>query len=169
MTDDADAADDLPDEPLADLAADVRDKVDDGDSDSGDPDTGISPPADDTTEQRRDEPLGDLAAEVGRRRDQSDDADLSDLFTSQEVANLDVDTVWEQVESGGLSVDPDEIATDERVVESAGYCEQCEYFSEPPDVACGHEGTDIVEMVDTAHFRVRNCPKVAEDERLGDL
>ena len=169
MTDDAPARDDgdapdddLPDEPLADLAAEVRDRQ--AGADAADADGSASTGAGD-----RDEPLGDLAAEVERRRAESGGEDLSEMFTSREVAELDVDAVWERVESGGVDVDPDEITADERVVEKASYCQQCEYFSEPPAVACGHDGTEILELVDTDSFRVRGCPKVAEDEQLDEL
>jgi len=202
-------ADDLPDEPLADLAENVRERTsddatgDDADErdssspdsttarqDAGPPsldadrdspalDAGRDPSPIDPDADRepsalpgdtgREGPLGDLAAEVDRRRGDADTADLDDAFTSQEVADLDVDAVWEQVESGGVTDAEEPVETDERVVSKASFCQQCEFFSEPPSVGCGHEGTEILELVDTDHFRVRNCPKVAEEERLGDL
>ena len=162
-------ADDLPDEPLADLAADVREQraTDDatGPNEVGDEEGRPSS----SVAGDRDATLGELAAEIERRRTGAGDEDLSELFTSREVAELDVDAIWERVESGGVDVDPDEVTGDERVVEKASYCQQCEYFSEPPEVACGHEGTAILELVDTDRFRVRGCPKVAEDEQLDDL
>jgi len=182
--DDGDApADDLPEEPLADLAENVRERTsDDASDEDADPpaldadrdssasgsgaDRDPSPLPGDTG---REGPLGDLAAEVDRRRGEADDAELDDAFTSQDVADLDVDAVWEQVESGGVGDDEDPVETEERVVSKASFCQQCEFFSEPPSVGCGHEGTEILELVDTDHFRVRNCPKVAEEERLGDL
>lgn len=49
----------------------------------------------------------------------------------------------------------------EAVVTKASYCERCEYFTDPPAVGCTHQGTDIVELVDTDHFRVLDCPIVA--------
>lgn len=211
--DDGDDAptDDLPDEPLADLAENVRERpgddatggdADDQDSSSPDSttarqdadppslDAGRDSTALDTDADRdpppiepdadrdpsplpgdtgREGPLGDLAAEVERRRGEVEDADLDDAFTSQDVADLDVDAVWEQVESGGVADAEEPVETEERVVSKASFCQQCEFFSEPPSVGCGHEGTEILELVDTDHFRVRNCPKVAEEERLGDL
>jgi hypothetical protein len=51
----------------------------------------------------------------------------------------------------------------EHVIPKADYCQRCVYFSDPPDVACGHEGTDIVSVEDFEHFRVRGCP-VVENE-----
>jgi len=192
--------DDLPEEPLADLAEDVRERTSDGangvDADEGDsssPDStsarqDADPPALDADRDSsaldsdgdrdpsplpgdtgREGPLGDLAAEVDRRRGEADDAELDDVFTSQDVAELDVDAVWEQVESGGVGDAEEPVETEERVVSKASFCQQCEFFSEPPSVGCGHEGTEILELVDTEHFRVRDCPKVAEEERLGDL
>lgn len=49
------------------------------------------------------------------------------------------------------------------------YCERCEYFSDPPDVACSQEGTDIIEFVDSETVRLADCPIVAEREALADL
>jgi hypothetical protein len=53
-----------------------------------------------------------------------------------------------------------------RVVAKQKYCQNCEYLSSPPEVACGHEGTEILEQVDMEHFRVADCPVVREDEEL---
>ena len=49
------------------------------------------------------------------------------------------------------------------------YCERCEYFSEPPEIACSHEGTDIIEFTDFETVRVADCPIVAEREELADI
>lgn len=54
-------------------------------------------------------------------------------------------------------------------VNKHSYCENCEYFSEPPDVECAHEGTDIVEFVDYETVRVADCPVVAEREELAEV
>ncbi|CCQ34210.1 hypothetical protein HLRTI_000658 [Halorhabdus tiamatea SARL4B] len=54
-------------------------------------------------------------------------------------------------------------------VNKHSYCENCEYFSEPPDVECAHEGTDIVEFVDFETVRVADCPIVAEREELAEI
>jgi hypothetical protein len=60
--------------------------------------------------------------------------------------------------------DPGAVRSD-HVVPKKKFCQQCQYFSAPPTVACSHEGTDIVEIPDTDHFRVRGCPMVEESER----
>ncbi|MGM0448451.1 MAG: hypothetical protein ACQERM_09415 [Methanobacteriota archaeon] len=53
---------------------------------------------------------------------------------------------------------------DERVIDKRSYCQRCPHFTAPPETACSHEGTEIVESVDFSRFRVRNCPMVdAED------
>lgn len=57
----------------------------------------------------------------------------------------------------------------ERVVDKAAYCHKCEFFSSPPEVRCTNEGTKITELVDVDHFRVVDCPIVAEDDQLERL
>ncbi|MCL9813660.1 hypothetical protein [Natranaeroarchaeum aerophilus] len=118
-------------------------------------------------------PLGDLADELGRRRDERPEDEYDDLFVSEDVGDLDSDLVWEDLQTGGVSVEEefaaDEFDAEEHVVPSSGYCETCEYFSAPPEVACGHEGTEIADMVDIERFTVRNCPKVAEDIAIGEF
>jgi len=56
----------------------------------------------------------------------------------------------------------------ERVISKRTYCQQCPHFSAPPAVACGHEGTTIVESVGFDEFRVRNCPMVDDDDPTFD-
>lgn len=117
----------------------------------------------------RDGPLGELAADARRRSDERTDAAYDDLFVSEDVGNLDSDLVWEELETGSISVADEDGLADEHVVPTSSYCESCEYFSTPPEVACGHAGTEIVEMVDVDRFTVRNCPKVAEDIAVGEF
>jgi hypothetical protein len=65
----------------------------------------------------------------------------------------------DDADDAGPAVDP----LEEHVIPKADYCQKCAYFSDPPDVTCGHEGTDIVSVEDFEHFRVRGCP-VVENE-----
>lgn len=105
---------------------------------------------------------------------EADDSAADSLFREVEVSELDDDEVWAQLaqaESASEVADtePAEEAVDtadvgDRVVEKRAYCEQCEHFSEPPDVACTYPDGEIVELVDTKRFRVRNCPIVARRE-----
>lgn len=45
-----------------------------------------------------------------------------------------------------------------REVPKRRYCQRCEYFADPPTMACTREGTEIEALVETDRFRVRNCP-----------
>lgn len=128
-----------------------------------------------------DDPFADI--DTGDETE-TDDSPAESLFTEMEVSELDEDEVWSQVAereaaNGPAETEPEsttgvgseavsevaDAATDEeRVVEKRAYCEQCEYFSKPPDVACTYPNSEIVELVDTERFRVRNCPIVARRE-----
>lgn len=55
--------------------------------------------------------------------------------------------------------DPDATET---VVDKRKYCQQCPYFSEPPEVRCSHDGTSIVEVLTEGQFRLRGCPVVTD-------
>jgi hypothetical protein len=166
-----------PDEPLSDLA----DAVGEGEGDEGDgfeematkvpvedDDSGGDDPDTDASDRDPEAPLGDLAARVeNRRRDRGGDADYDDLFTEQQADDVDRETLWEQVTADEPTESVTEDERDVREVSKRAYCQGCEYFSDPPDVSCGHEGTEILEAVDLERFRVVNCPVVKEDERLG--
>ncbi|CQR49429.1 MULTISPECIES: hypothetical protein [Haloferax] len=126
-------------------------------------------------------PLSDLAGRVAERRnrsrvtDQRDD--VTELFESVEVGDLDRDDVWTSLVEGGddaeaetvgvgaeaTPVDATESVSD-HVVPKAEFCQRCEHFGEPPELACHHEGTAIVELEDSDRFRVRNCPMVERDD-----
>jgi hypothetical protein len=149
-------------------------------------------PSDSTTDADADEhtdaedaPLADLASEVRARREareERDPGDLddpidadapdTDLFEEVDVDAVDDEAIWESFVEGetgpeervGLGADV-ETAPDaaEHVVPKRDFCQRCPHFTDPPDTACTHEGTTIVEVVDTDHFRVRDCP-IVEDE-----
>jgi len=118
-------------------------------------------------ETGRDGPLGELAADVDGRRERKTKADDA-LFDEVDVGEVDADELWSQVESDGPTVEP-RAEREVREVEKRKYCSQCPYFSDPPEVACSHEGTDILQQVDMEHFEVADCPIVLEDERLEDV
>jgi len=54
-------------------------------------------------------------------------------------------------------------------VSKHAFCETCEHFSGPPEIECGHGGTEILAFVDMETVRVSNCPIVAERRRLGQF
>lgn len=106
--------------------------------------------------------------------DQFDDAGArtgdpfeEDVFEEMDVGELDPDEVWESITDaenrGSVSKQANRAYTE---VSKHRYCEQCEFFSDPPDVACSHEGTEILEFVDHETVRVVDCPVVAEREEL---
>ena len=122
-------------------------------------------------------PLDDLAREVRARREAQEtefdaDAPEADLFESVEVGSVDDEEVWESFVEGetgpedrvGLGAEAEAVGEpDEHVVPKRDFCQRCPHFAAPPDTACTHDGTTIVEVVDSDHFRVRDCP-IVEDE-----
>ena len=109
-----------------------------------------------------------------------------DPFEQMSVGEIDEEALWSSLESGettgvgdaaGTGTDSiggtDPVAgvesvTDagseirEHVVPKKTYCQSCPYLDDPPALACTHEGTDIIEVVDSERFRVRDCPMVDE-------
>ncbi|GAB6863028.1 hypothetical protein ACFR97_02270 [Haloplanus litoreus] len=143
---------------------------DDGD-DGADPGPGVD-----------DAPLGDLVREIrakqAAREEGADAAIDADLFEPVEVDEVDDEVVWEAFtaeetgteEQVGLGADPEETSPDgEAVVPKRQFCQRCPHFTDPPETACTHEGTSIVEVVDATHFRVRNCPVVAEERESSPI
>lgn len=121
-------------------------------------------------------PLEELADRVRNREPgEGDPMDLPqpeleddqlDPFEDRSVGSIDTGAIWES-----LDADEDRQEADfdrEHVVSKQWYCERCEYFSEPPEVRCTHEGTVIVEFVKNDRVRVHNCPVVAERQALGE-
>lgn len=132
--------------------------------------TGSSPEDDDVRGGTdADAPLSSLASSVEERRGRSADEPDDELFREESVPEIDADVVWDRLEDDDPPELPDDAERDVRVVEKRSYCEQCPFFSEPPEVSCTHDGTEILELVDMDHFRVVDCPKVREDERLERL
>jgi hypothetical protein len=150
------------DEPLGDLAAEVRERT--GDRGSGDR----------ADRPEREGPLADVASEVDERRRKRGD---SDAFESVTVGELDGEKLWEQLAAGDdgptVAVPADEAPAaewpdpdrDVRTIPK-DTCHSCPHFGEPPELACTHEGTDILAMPDSEHFRVADCPMVADEESI---
>ena len=116
--------------------------------------------------------------------EQATDVDPSELFEAVDVGDVDGEAVWDAIVEGDAeaeellgeeprlesdaepAVEPTG-TPDEHVVDKREYCQRCEFFAAPPNATCTNEGTEIVELVDDGHFRVRDCPKVvADDEAL---
>lgn len=123
------------------------------------------------TAPAEDAPLSNLASDVRSRSET--DLDDDSPFEAVDVETVDGEALWDTITEEGEEppeptpdtavVDADDTGDpDEHVVDKRELCQRCEYFSEPPEVACSHDGTDIVELVDSDRFRVRNCPKVVD-------
>lgn len=140
-----------------------------------------------TADQQRDEPAEESTMQFGIARRESEEPDdmppLSDLsgregnpfegvddaFESVDVEQVDPDLVWQELtsaESRGSVGEAQKRTYAE--VSKHSYCEQCEHFSEPPDVHCTHEGTEIVEFLDMETVRLVDCPIVTAREKLED-
>jgi hypothetical protein len=123
------------------------------------------------TDDGRSGPLGNLASRVDERRQTEADEEFDDLFEEEDAGAVDREALWEQVHTDD-PFDVESEAAEEperRVVETDKYCESCRFFSEPPDVACTHPETEILEVLDMDHFEVFNCPVVRENENLQQL
>jgi len=116
-----------------------------------------------------DAPLSSLASSIEERRGRSSERPDDELFSEESVTEIDTDVVWERIDEDEPSELPGESEQEIQVIEKRSYCEQCPFFSSPPEVNCSHDGTEILELVDMDHFRVVDCPKVREDERLERL
>ena len=132
------------------------------------------------------DPFDDLGPATGES-----DADLDEAFERMDVGDLAEEDVWESLdedaadgfgpvgEGGGAASEADATGGSgggfgargtgvERVVSKRTYCQQCPHFSAPPEVACDHEGTSILESVGFDEFRVRNCPMVDDGDPTFD-
>ncbi|MBX0284960.1 hypothetical protein EGH22_01350 [Halomicroarcula sp. F28] len=144
--------------------------IDEGDPFESGPGTTPSPsPAGGSgaSEPVEDDPLGDddpFAGMDGREGDPFGEGESA--FESVDVESVDADEVWES-----LNEEP-ETATVEGTrytdVSKHRFCEQCEFFSSPPNAHCTHEEAEIIEYLDMETVRLLNCPVVAEQRELED-
>lgn len=151
-----------PFESLDDAASAEESNVSTGDDDRTLDDHPFSDPEEGTRKRRADpdDPLSDVDTVPG-----GDPFESGDWSTDS-----DDDSVWEDL-SEPVDV---ETATEEKggrrlsEVNKHSFCEQCEYFSGPPEISCANEGTEILEFLDMETVRVADCPIVEERERLED-
>ncbi|WP_136688550.1 hypothetical protein [Halorhabdus amylolytica] len=118
-----------------------------------------------------DDPADDPFSEMGRNERAGDPFEglTGGSVRDGEAARPDSD-LWEELSRS--EVEPETERHGQRrfaEVSKHTYCERCEHFSEPPEIACAHEGTDIIEFVDFETVRVADCPIVAEREQLADM
>ncbi|WP_241659134.1 hypothetical protein [Halorubrum salsamenti] len=178
---DADAETPGSEDPLfTEAKTETGDRVETGVDDASDPrSVGVS------DRGEADDPFDELGPATGES-----DADLDEAFERMDVGEVAEEDVWESLDedaAGGLGPVGEfgdaTSGTDatgaglggdfadagrERVISKRTYCQQCPHFSAPPEVACGHEGTTILEAVGFDEFRVRNCPMVDDDDPTFD-
>lgn len=136
---------------------------------SGDPGGGAAGDAD---APRGDPAFGDVDTSRGDPFESTDSA-----FEQAGVEGVDPDEVWERFTAGADGTEPDAGVgptaahpdEDVVVVSKHAFCEGCPHFTAPPDVACTHEGTEIIEFVGPEDVRVSNCPIVRERRELGEV
>ncbi|MEE6209438.1 hypothetical protein U3A55_04585 [Salarchaeum sp. III] len=142
-------------------------------------------PADERDESRNDEraveargeersaPLSDLATGVRERGEsRAGDQEFDDLFSEVDVTDVDGEQAWRDLlaeQEGeplavGQQVESEE-DRDVRHIENRT-CHNCQYFGEPPELHCTHEGTEIRRVVDTDHYEVVDCPMVVDEEEF---
>lgn len=182
MSDDDDALDDLvPDDEEAPVRDDEESSLT-GDGEPSVADDGEASVADDGETPVRDDgetpaddggaPLDELVERARQDQDAVDDDPL-DAFEEVDVADVDVEDLWERLEHDHVGEAVDDVErTSERdvqVVDKREYCMRCQYFSAPPEVQCGHERGEILEVVDTASFEVADCPILNGEEELENL
>ncbi|OVE86408.1 hypothetical protein B2G88_02560 [Natronolimnobius baerhuensis] len=128
--------------------------------------------ADDTQgpqqEFRRDRqgPLSDIASAVDERSTDAGESAFDELFEQEQVAEIDSDQLWDRLENDQPPDSFLEADREVREIDKHSYCHQCPHFAEPPELACGHDGTDILDVPSLETFRVADCPVVLENEDL---
>ncbi len=162
-----DARADTPPDPFADSDFEVREEPDVRRGEESAPGEPFSEQTDrsvDPFEQPRehtDDPFEQP------RGPEDDPFEEGGVFEEMDVGDLDPDEVWGQLtdaqERGSVSELQDRVYAE---VSKHSYCEQCEFFSSPPDIHCSHEGTEILEFTDMEQVRVVDCPVVAERKEL---
>ncbi|GGL25640.1 hypothetical protein GCM10009037_06600 [Halarchaeum grantii] len=108
-----------------------------------------APLADDADEPVEGSPFEEMDVDA-------DAVEAADVFAAaEETADMDVAPDTADASASGAEGDV-------RVI-SDRTCHSCEFFADPPDLACTHEGTEIRRVVDTDHYEVVNCPMVLDD------
>lgn len=98
-----------------------------------------------------------------------------DVFDKMDTGSaFDDEDVFELLEEGSepdtdgdlLELQEVEAVDEGAIVPKSQYCEQCEHFSEPPEMTCENPGTEIHELTDLDHVRVTDCPVVTERTQM---
>lgn len=157
--------------PLSDLQKDIAARQGDGESESSRGEASSEEPAPDSSDvtegqQGDDAPLSDLRDDIADRESDVDE----EHFLQEAVGDVESEAVWAELlmaegDASGL-LDPttiEEADGQTYQVVPRSLCHRCEYFGEPPELHCTHDGTTIHETVDMEHYRVSECPMVKQD------
>jgi hypothetical protein len=166
------------DAPLADLARRVGRERRDDDRASADLDADLSeePPPDPDDDPFDRMSVGEVDEEALWSSLGSDDSvgvgvdagvDASTAADADSAADADAGSLGDDA-AGPSAPAGAAPGAREHVVPKSDYCQSCPYLDAPPELACTHEGTEIVEVVDNERFRVRNCPMVDDGVDAGE-
>ena len=136
---------------------------------SGGPDHDGAPTGDTRTqgETGRQSPIDDLFADLDAPTDDPFSTEQS-VFEEVDVGSVDASEVWASITEDGEDDDGPVVPEGSRYVEVSkhAFCEQCEHFSEPPNVHCSHESAEIIEFLDMETVRLLDCPVVTDREDI---
>jgi hypothetical protein len=150
--------------PLDDLAASVRERRERRDGHEAADRSEDSPFEEMSADELDSEVVWETLEPSNGEAAEAEADEIADPDATPDVATDEIGPDPEDdVESIPREDEGSDVARPDHVVPTRSFCERCRYFSEPPEVDCSHEGTEIVELVDIDHFRVRNCPMVDED------
>lgn len=111
---------------------------------------------------------GDGAVSSGATADATADATVADATTGTTADSAATDSTADWVADAADTADG-HAGREVRTIPKAT-CHGCPHFGDPPELACTHEGTDILAMVDSDHFRVADCPMVVDgEEDIGSI
>ena len=89
--------------------------------------------------------------------DTEEPVDIDALFAESSVT--DSRSIWNELENGiTRPIDNQPETPDISVIPKSSFCQDCPHLTNPPEVRCTHEGTEILGFPDIDHVRVRNCP-----------
>lgn len=108
-------------------------------------------------------PLSELRDDVEGRKAAGG---TGEEFLQESVGSVESEAVWADLLMGEGDTDglipPSDLDGEFQIVTKT-LCHRCEFFGDPPDLHCTHDGTTIHETVDMEHYRVSSCPMVTTE------
>jgi len=141
--------------PMSDLAREVRERRRRRDRDDADDDPFESMDVGELDSEAVWESLADAETDAPTGESATEADAATEQAPSAEATGVGVGVSANRVEGSA--------GRPEYVVPKTDFCQQCSYLSDPPELACGHEGSEIVAVVDSEQFRISGCPFVDRD------